>query len=193
MLQNDFNYMIKQFGVDIFLNEETKPRKAIISSKNTWGSLDEHFDDRLIHTAFPIKRGDYIEYNTVNFIVYSDVQVKRGHEYKAIIRPATNTIPIVVKEREIIGRDPLNNPIYSDEPEITKDIPAIVYTESLTIAGYAVLVAQGEIRIVVGDNQDTRKIKVNNEYVIKNKNYKVWDINLLQDGLILLRASINNK
>lgn len=193
MLQNDFNYMIKQFGVDIFLNEETKPRKAIISSKNTWGSLDEHFDDRLIHTAFPIKRGDYIEYNTVNFIVYSDVQVKRGHEYKAIIRPATNTIPIVVKEREIIGRDPLNNPIYSDEPEITKDIPAIVYTESLTIAGYAVLVAQGEIRIVVGDNKDTRKIKVNNEYVIKNKNYKVWDINFLQDGLIILRASINNK
>ncbi|WP_340002060.1 hypothetical protein [Oceanobacillus sp. FSL K6-0127] len=83
--------LINEFGVPIYINEETETRKAIISNQKVSDSLP-NFDDKIIHTNFKIKRGDVIVYDDVKYLVISDIQSKRSYEYKATMRPMTNTL-----------------------------------------------------------------------------------------------------
>ena len=185
MLDNDFNYMIKQFGVDVILNDESKTRKVLLSSRGL-RDLEVNFDDRVIHTNFQIKRGDTITYNDVIYLVYSDVQVKRGHEYKAIIRPMTNVFEFTyMTEGYYEEVDRFGNPIWIIEPEIvTEDLPCIAYQEgNPTLSSGQIVMPETRIKVVMPDNHITQQIEMNTEHTVLNHNYNIVDINLLQKGL----------
>lgn len=185
MLSNDFDYMIKQFGVDVILNDETKTRKALLSSRGL-KDLEVNFDDRVIHTNFKIKRGDTIKYNDVIYLVYSDVQNKRGHEYKAIIRPMANTFKFTYwTEGYFEETDPVGNPIWIIPPQqVTEDLPCIAYQEgSPTIVGYWIRQPEERIKVIMPDNYITQQIEINTKHQLYNRYYKIVDINLLQSGI----------
>lgn len=188
MLSNDFNYMINQFGVDVILNDESKTRKALLSSRGL-KDLEVNFDDRVIHTNFKIKRGDTITYNDVIYLVYSDVQNKRGHEYKAIIRPMTNKFTFTyTTEGYFEETDRIGNPIWIIPPEeVTEDLPCIAYQEgSPIISGSWIRLPEERVKVILPDNYITQQIKINTDHQLYNRYYKIVDINLLQSGLRIL-------
>ena len=188
MLKREFNQLVNEFGVPISLNEEQRTRKVLLSSRGI-SSNEINYDDRHLHSNFKIQRGDSIRIDGVIYIVYSDVQAKRSFEWKALIRPCTNTIPITIQEevREIIGRDPVGNPIYGDviQEEIIEDFPAIVYRESISIDGQQIKIINTEIKVVMGDNEYTQEFKVNNTFNFFGTQYQLYDIDLFQRGLRL--------
>ncbi|WP_188206962.1 hypothetical protein [Alkalibacillus aidingensis] len=83
MLAETFNHTIKEYGKDIYLNDESEPRKVLLSKNNR----NKDFDEYIIHTNFSIQRGDMITWENEKFIIISDVQLKSNYEYKATIRP----------------------------------------------------------------------------------------------------------
>ncbi|WP_054751287.1 hypothetical protein [Piscibacillus salipiscarius] len=99
MLTETFNHLLNEYGKDVYLNDETTSRKALINSTSVTSSYKENFDDHIIHTNFPIQRGDTITINNEIFIVVSDVQLKSDYEYKATIRPCDQTIEVIVIEQ----------------------------------------------------------------------------------------------
>ncbi|MFS0672054.1 hypothetical protein [Ornithinibacillus sp. 179-J 7C1 HS] len=185
MLEGEFTNLINEFGVDVYLNLETETRKVIVTSLTKTPDLYD-FDDKKIHTDFPIKRGDTIKIDDTLFIVFSDVQLKRGYEYQSIIRPATNVIPIVIQEEvmEIVDVDPLGRPIYEVvSPEIREDFPCIVFQDKISIDGSQIRVTQQEIQVVMGDNEYTQAIVQNDEFTFFDNYYRVIGVDMFQKGL----------
>src|SRR5699024_623521 len=157
MLNDDFNYLINQLGTNIYLNDETKPRKVLLSSRRI-SRTEINFDDRMVHTNFKIKRGDTIKYNNVLYLVFSDVQAKRGHEYQALIRPMTNSFEFTYwTEGGIVDYDRFNNPIYDPPPEeVTESLPCVAYQEgSPAIEGDKIRLPETRIKVVMPDNHAT--------------------------------------
>lgn len=187
MLEQEFTNLINNFGIDVFLNDETESRKAIISSRSQSEMLPD-FDDKNIHCNFEIIRGNIITYQNVKYLVISDVQSKRAFEYKAIIRPMTNIFNYTYwSEGTIIGYDPLGNPIYADgeEPgEVVLELPCIAYQEgNPTLNGGQIVQPETMIKVIMTDDEQSSRIEMNSQHRLLNHNYKVVDINLLQDGL----------
>ena len=190
MLEEEFSYLINQFGVSIFVNDDTQSRQAIISSQNQSDQLPT-FDDKKIHCSFQIKRGDIIHFNEVKYLIISDVQSKRSFEYKATIRPMTNIFEYTyMTEGVILEYDRNGNPIYveGEEPkEITINIPCIaVQNNTPKIDGGQIATLENRITVIVSDNSITQQIAINDEYYLENHYYMVHDINLLQQGIRLL-------
>jgi len=190
MIQDDFNYMVDQVGTPVKLNLEQSKRKAIISSLTKSPDLYD-FDDKRIHTTFPIKRGDSIKVNDTLYIVFSDIQLKSGFKYVSIIRPATNTIPITVQEEitEVKEYDRLGNPISWEviQEEIIEDFPCIVFQEKVTISGSQIRITQQEIQVVMGDNEYTNEIVPNDEFTFFGNNYQVIGVDMFQKGLLIFQ------
>lgn len=189
MLQNEFDTLIDNLGVSMYVNDEPNSRKAIITS-NTVNK--NKFDDRILHTNFVIERGDTIKHNNVNYIVFSDVQAKRGYEYKSFIRPATNSIPIRIQEeqREVIGWTDIMQPIYGDiiQEEVIEDVPCIIEQETFNLSGQQIVIAESQIQMILGDNYKSQKVEMNDEYTLYDKTYKFIDINLFKKGLRIFTA-----
>lgn len=187
MLQNDFKFLIDQFGQSVTLNDETGKRKAIVSNETVNDSMPS-FDDKKISCLFPIKRGDVIEYENVLYLIISDVQAKRSFEYKAVMRPMTNTFKFTYwTEGEIDYYDRLGNPVYVEgkEPEeVTEDYPCIAQQDgSPTIEGSQIRYIDERIIVTMPDNYATQQIEINSEHQMINYTYNIVNVNLLQKGL----------
>ncbi|SDC81035.1 hypothetical protein SAMN05421663_104176 [Terribacillus halophilus] len=191
MISEAFTELLNEFGVEVYFNDENKPRNVIITSKGI--NLNE-FDDKVIHSDVPLKRGDIVKYGVTYYIVFSDVQSKRVYEYKAVIRPATNTIPIHVQEEQVTDPeyDEYDNPIPGTGeviPAVIEDVPCIVYQQSFSIIAGQITVAESEINILMADNEKSQKVEINDEYIIQNVTYRISDINLLKTGLRIFIAN----
>ncbi|MBS3679935.1 hypothetical protein KGF86_06900 [Ornithinibacillus massiliensis] len=187
MLQHDFNFMINEFGVPVKLNDETNTRKVLLSSRGI-SKIETNFDDRIIHTNFPIKRGDTMKYNDVIYLVYSDVQAKKGFEYQSLIRPMTNTFTFTYLTEGVIDHyDELDNPVYvpGHEPrEVIEKLPCIAYQEgNPTLSSGKIILPETRIKVIMPDNNMTEQIKMNTTHTVINHTYNIVDINLLQKGI----------
>lgn len=201
MLQDDFNFLINQFGVNVKLkrivdgteNDYIKEHKAIISNYKPSYSMPD-FDDKKIHCQFKIKRGDIIEYDNVNYLIISDVQSKRSYEYKAIMRPMTNVFEFTYwTEGVIVDYDILGNPIYDPEPEeVTEEFPCIAYQEgSASIEGDRVRLPEERIIVILPDNKATEQVELNSKHQMNGTSYQVDNINLFQKGLRIFTMELN--
>ncbi|MFB4473331.1 hypothetical protein ACDI16_10320 [Oceanobacillus caeni] len=186
MLEEEFTDLINEFGVPIKLNLEATTRKAIITSLTKTPDLYD-FDDKKIHADFKIKRGDTIKIDDTLFIVFSDIQLKRGHEYQSIIRPATNVIPIVVQEEviEVTEWDRRGNPITWEviQEEVVEDFPCIVFQEKISISGSQIRITQQEIQVVMGDNKYTKEIAQGDVFTFFGDSFSVIGVDMFQKGL----------
>lgn len=174
-----------EFSVPVFLNDDELSKQALINSKGL--SRISEYDDLVIHTIFPIKRGDNIRHNGTDFIIISDIRSKRTFEWKGIIRPATNHIPIRIQEEEyeIIDHDALGNPIYGDlvHEEIIEDVPCIIYQEKLSINGGKITIIESELKITMADNYKSQILGIGDKYTLLGKSRQIYDIDLFQQGL----------
>lgn len=193
MLNNAFKQLTNQFSVEVYLNREVEARRALITSKASSASFKE-YDDRVIHSTFPIKRGDYINYQGVDYIIMSDIQADKGYKYKATMRPATNLLPVIVEEAKeiIIDWDRLGRPIFETIPEVRENIPCIAFQETLSISGQAIVVKSAEIKIIVGDNDITQKVKVNDVHKLHDERYVIMDIDLFEKGLRIFSMELTH-
>ena len=128
MLQ-EFKELITEFGESITINEETRQRKAVVTSTN----VNENNDDRIFCTDFKINAGDYITYQGTRFLVISPVAAKRSFEYKVLARPTdVHKLTFKIKDavEEIIGyEDATGMPIYEEvEPAQYDSFSVIVET-----------------------------------------------------------------
>lgn len=182
---NDFKFMLNEFGVDVMLNDETITRKAIISNR-TLSELLPDFDDKNIHVNWKLERGMVITYENVKYLVISDVQSKRTFEYKAIIRPMTNSLNYTYETEGYYEEvDRFGNPIWIEEPTIiTLKLPCVAYQEGIpTLSSGQIVVPDNRITVIMPDNEDSKRIEMNTSHQLLNHTYKVVDINLLQSGL----------
>ncbi|WP_010651169.1 hypothetical protein [Oceanobacillus massiliensis] len=185
MFTEDFNQLIQEFGVPIRLNIETVTRKAILTNSKVSDSLP-NFDDKSIHTNFKIKRGDVIAYEGVKYLIITDIQSKRSYEYKATIRPMTNTFTYTYYSDGYYEEvDRHGSPIWIIEPgELTEELPCVAFQEgSPTLTSGQIVMPETRIKIIMPDNEVTALIAMTSEHSIINHNYRVVDINLLQSGL----------
>ncbi|GAA0432567.1 hypothetical protein GCM10008983_06440 [Lentibacillus halophilus] len=184
MLEESFAQLLNQFAVPVKLNDETNTRKAIISSQNVSDSIP-NFDDKTIHSNFKIQRGDIIHFNNVKYLIITDVQAKRTYEYKATMRPMTNTFEFTYTTEGEYHYDRLGNKVWDVEPkEVTEPVSCIAHQEgSPTIEGSQIRLPEERIEVIMPDDNASSQIKMDSKHTIKNSNYKVVNINLLQSGL----------
>ncbi|TFJ93655.1 hypothetical protein [Lentibacillus salicampi] len=185
MLEQEFTNLVNDFGVPVTLNDETTTRKAILSSQTLSDTLPD-FDDKTIHSDFPIKRGDVITYNDTKYLIISDVQAKRSYEYKATIRPMTNAFQFTyMTDGYYEETDRFGNPIWIREPEeVTEDLPCIAQQEgSPTIESGQIRLPEERIIVIMSDDNISQQIEINSNHQMMNDTYNIVNINLLQSGL----------
>jgi len=86
--QNDYLYLLSMAGDDIYLNNDTMPKKALINNL----PVNRQADIRTISTTTEIKRGDLVNWDGGNWLIISDIGHKRYSYYKGIIQKCNYNI-----------------------------------------------------------------------------------------------------
>ncbi|MEH6944008.1 hypothetical protein [Bacillus sp. JJ722] len=177
-LVDDMTYFINEVGKDITIGDVTV--KALIKSFPVGD-----FDDKEISTLHPIKRGNIVEFDEIDYLVISESVSKKPLLFKAKMRNINHTI---IKKGEIvpIKWDKFGNPIEWTEGE-DKTFYCIVDTQKFAIAEGAVRVATGEIIITIADNEEYRsEFAINSTVDVVGGTYKVVNHDLTKKGLITM-------
>lgn len=184
MLEQEFSQLIHEFGVPVYVNREAVTRHAIIKNQKVNETLP-NFDDKTIHTNWKLERGMTIVFEGTEYLIISDVQSKRTYEYKAVMRPMTNTIEYPYLTDGVYEYDRLGNKVWIEEPTVIDvEIPCIAIqdnTPSLT-SGQIVLL-DNRIQVIVPDDTYTEQLAINDNCDVAGLYYEVNNISLLQKGL----------
>lgn len=178
---SDFQFLLDTVGETVII--DNVPKKCIVQN----GNIGD-YEDKYIYTLDSIQRGNLIVYNGKNYLIISDVT--EGKYKKALMRKCTHTISILVKEGEQVqvGETPWGDPIYETIGAEYDDFPCIVEQEKMTIEDGAIRTADTEILITLQDNENTRKVKVNDVYNVAGYQYRVTHINYTKTGLLILKC-----
>lgn len=147
-VEDDFQSLVKNFGQDIKVNNVDM--RAVIT--NT--TLND-FDTKYISSSEPLKRGDHVIYDNKEYYVITEAGSKRYEAFKAVIRHCEHRIRFNVST-------------YTATKKYTaydvKEFPAIVSTSKelglsfISGSGLEMYLPDGQLSIVVQDNEDTRKV-----------------------------------
>lgn len=161
---DDFNFLLQQVGETVKINDVE--HKAIIT--NTKLNVYINHDDRYISTNVPLQRGNLIEWNNKKWLIYSDVEEKRHHKYKAIMRPCNYNINFNIAC-------------------VVHSIPAIIETQFYdTNSDKYMTLATGNIYVTLQENELTRQIKIDSRFIKNKQAFKVKGIDFSQRGLLKL-------
>ncbi|AKS37696.1 Ig domain-containing protein [Anoxybacillus gonensis] len=179
---SDFQFLIDTVGETVTIDNVSK--KCIVQNVKIGD-----YEDKYIYTLDSIQRGNLILHNRKNYLIISDVT--EGKQYKkALMRKCTHTIRVMIQEGQQIltGTTPWGEEQYETTDPIYEDFPCIVEQQKVVIDGGAIRTADTEILITLQDNENTRKVKVNDEYDIAGYRYKVTHINYTKTGLLILKC-----
>jgi len=124
-----FKSFLKEFGTDIYINEETQTRQAIVSDQ----SVSDGYHDIVVKSNFQFNIGDFITYQGNKYLTVSDVQYNNGM-YKGLARMLSAydvTLQTQEEIRENVEYNDMGEPISWDvvqEAEYT-DFPCIIETK----------------------------------------------------------------
>lgn len=179
---SDFQFLLDSVGETVKINDVEQ--KAIVNN----AKIGE-YEDIYIYTLDSIQRGNLILHNGKNYLIISDVT--EGKQYKkALMRKCTHTISIKIKEGEqiLVGTTPWGEEIYETVDPVYKDFPCIVEQQKVVIEGSQIRTSDSEIYVTLQDNEHTRKIKLNDVYVVAGARYKVVHINYTKNGLLIIKC-----
>jgi len=81
-IDSDYDYLLQMAGDDIFINDETAAKKALINSTK----VNRNADIKTISSLSELKRGDYITWDYEKWLIISEIGHKRFNYYKGIIQ-----------------------------------------------------------------------------------------------------------
>ena len=92
-LDNDMTYLLTEIGHNVKINNIAS--KAIINN----ASMERTYDDKKIITHDELKRGYYVNYNDLFFIILSEINDKRFLSYfKGIMRRCNFDIKLIIND-----------------------------------------------------------------------------------------------
>ncbi|MFJ8069979.1 hypothetical protein ACIQZD_13645 [Peribacillus sp. NPDC096447] len=166
-----FNEMLYVNGQEVFHNGSK--RYAIITNPDI-----KEFNDKYISTDYKTKRGDYIYYNEMYWMIMNQVTVPRAESFKGIMRQ--------------VEHDIIFNLMYAGESsKYLLKLPAIVSRTSDYTQNYdqMMITVDSEIHVFVQDTSRTRKIfnlvgKSDGQIVLGNRNYDIIGASIEKKGYI---------
>jgi hypothetical protein len=157
-------------GDDIYLNNDTMPKKALINNL----SVNRQADIRTISTKEEIKRGDLINWFNENWLIISEIGHKRYTYYKGIIQKCNYNIKFnfqgTIKQFPCIA----DSKIFDIETNQYLSIPA------------------GKIVVTLPNNADTDNITLGQRFISMKNAWKVIGIDRTKNGLLMLWCELDS-
>lgn len=192
-IEKDFLTLLKKAGVTVKINNvETK---ALITNRLINRLINDNYDDRLISTSTPLKRGDHIVYENKDWYVINQVTTKRSESYKAILRCAEHKVRFNLSTYDKATSTYTAYEIY--------ELPCLMEVSSQF--GLAddrfVVQAEGELQLTLQDNEITRTIYdsfVNaiskmHDVFIDGRQYEYTGFTFTNKGLVHINLSLTLK
>ena len=168
--QNDYLYLLSMAGDDIYLNNDTMPKKALINNL----PVNRQADIRTISTTTEIKRGDLVNWDGGNWLIISDIGHKRYSYYKGIIQKCNYNIKFNFQG-------------------IIKEFPAIVDSKVFDVeTNQFFSVPAGKIVVTIQDNADSTNIALNQRFIKMKRAWKVSGIDRTKNGLLILWCDLDS-
>lgn len=160
-IQDDITYLLGEIGHNCKVNNISA--KAIVNNTNN------DYDDKRIITNEELKRGYYINYSDLFFLVIDDVVDHRYKTYyKSKMRKCNHDIKFIVE-----------NKLYL--------FPGIVESEKFSIdAGKLINMAADTISVTLPSTDITKKIKQSQRFIKFNMAWKIQGLDYTKDGLVTL-------
>lgn len=166
---NDYLYLLSMAGDDIYLNNDTMPKKALINNL----PVNRQADIRTISTKEPIKRGDLVNWFNGNWLIISDIGHKRYSYYKGIIQKCNYNIK------------------FNFEGTI-KQFPAIVDSRVFDVETNQYLsIPAGKIVVTMQSNVDSENINIGQRFIKMKQAWKVTGIDRTKNGLLMLYCDLD--
>lgn len=168
--QNDYLYLLSMAGDDIYINNDTMPKKALINNL----PVNRQADIRTIATTTEIKRGDLVNWDGGNWLIISDIGHKRYSYYKGIIQRCNYNIKFNFKGT-------------------IKEFPCIVDSRVFDVETNQYLsIPAGKIVVTMQSNADSENIKINDRFIKMKSAWKVSSIDRTKNGLIILHCDLDS-
>mgnify|MGYP001442274890 CR=1 FL=1 len=166
---NDYFYLLSMAGDDIYLNNDTMPKKALINNL----PVNRQADIRTIATKEEIKRGDLINWDGGNWLIISEIGHKRYTYYKGIIQRCNYNIK------------------FNFEGTI-KQFPAIVDSRVFDVETNQYLsIPAGKIVVTMQSNVDSENINIGQRFIKMKQAWKVTGIDRTKNGLLVLWCDLD--
>lgn len=156
-------------GDNIYLNNDTIPKKALINNL----PVNRQADIRTISTTTEIKRGDLINWDGENWLIISEIGQKRYSYYKGIIQKCNYNIK------------------FNFQGTI-KEFPAIVDSKVFdTETNQFFSVPAGKIVVTMQSNVDSENINIGQRFIKMKQAWKVTGIDRTNNGLLMLWCDLD--
>ena len=167
--QNDYLYLLSMAGDNIYLNNDTMPKKALINNL----PVNRQADIRTIATTTEIKRGDLINWDGENWLIISDIGHKRYSYYKGIIQKCNYNIK------------------FNFQGTI-KEFPAIVDSKVFDVeTNQFFSVPAGKIVVTMQSNENSENITIGQRFIKMKTAWEVTGIDRTNNGLLMLWCDLD--
>lgn len=167
---NDYLYLLSMAGDDIYINNDTMPKKALINNL----PVNRQADIRTIATTTEIKRGDLINWDNEYWLIISEIGHKRYSYYKGIIQKCNYTIK------------------FNFQGTI-KQFPAIVDSRVFDVETNQYLsIPAGKIVVTIQSNVDSENINIGQRFIKMKNAWKVTGIDRTNNGLLMLWCDLDS-
>jgi len=167
--QNDYLYLLSMAGDDIYINNDTMPKKALINNL----PVNRQADIRTIATKEEIKRGDLINWDNEYWLIISEIGHKRYTYYKGIIQRCNYNIK------------------FNFQGTI-KEFPATVDSKVFDVeTNQFFSVPAGKIIVTMQDNIDSENITIGQRFIKMKTAWEVSGIDRTKNGLLVLWCDLD--
>jgi hypothetical protein len=172
--QKDYLYLLSMAGDDIYLNNDTMPKKALINNLPVNNlPVNRQADIRTISTTAQIKRGDLINWFIEKWLIISEIGQKRYSYYKGIIQKCNYNIKF-------------------NFSGTIKQFPCIVDSKVFDIETNQYLsIPAGKIVVTMQSNVDSENINIGQRFIKMKQAWKVTGIDRTKNGLLILWCDLD--
>jgi len=171
---------------------EIKVNEIMIPAIVTNGALNKNDEQesKHIHTVQKVNQGDVVEHEGSKYLIVTESISKRHNKYKNIMEHFNAALNVVgATTRVIVDYDDLGRPIYDDIEEMY-EVPCVIGFNRIGSPNNTggLMVIENSLMAKIPKNDDNvLYVKVNNEYTVEGKKYKVSHIDNVQTGLLIVQ------
>lgn len=166
-IDNDITYLLKEIGHNIKVNNVAA--KGIINN----ASMERTYDDKKIITHEELKRGMYINYNDLNFILLNEVNDKRYLTYyKGVMRNCNFDLKFIIQDK-----------LYLFHSFIESDKFALNSSQLITLSA-------DTITVTLPSTPITEQIGLDMRFISMGRPWKINGLDKTKVGLINLICKI---
>ncbi|MGE6488919.1 hypothetical protein [Paenisporosarcina sp. NPDC076898] len=171
---------------------EIKVNEIMIPAIVTNGTLNKNDEQesKHLHTVQKVNQGDVVEHEGNKYLIVTESISKRHNKYKNIMEHCNAALTVISgTTKVIVDYDDLGRPIYDDIEEVY-EVPCVIGFNRIGSPNNTggMMVLQNSLMAKISKNDDNvLYVKVNNEYTVEGKKYKVSHIDNVQTGLLIVQ------